>query len=81
MRMSIQNLQQTNGTLLTVNQRGGYSHHNPIKFSTKSIEWSLCDYSDEYILDTGGIAVPAGSPAGTQLQIKAILHCSYTSTI
>ena len=60
---------------------GGYSHHDPIKFSTKSIEWSLCDYSDEYILDTGGIAVPAGSPAGTQLQIKAILHCSYTSTI
>ena len=26
-----------------------YSHHNPIKFSTKSIESSPCNYSDAYI--------------------------------
>ena len=32
-----------------------YSHHNPIKFLTKSIESSLCDYSDAYILVTGNI--------------------------
>ena len=32
---------------------GNYSHHNPIKFLTKSIESSLCDYSDAYILVTG----------------------------
>ena len=36
---------------------GNYSHHNPIKFLTKSIESSLCDYSDAYILVTGDIAV------------------------
>ena len=36
---------------------GNYSHHNPIKFLTKSIESSLCDYSDAYILVTGNIAV------------------------
>ena len=37
--------------------KGNYSHHNPIKFLTKSIESSLCDYSDAYILVTGNIAV------------------------
>ena len=28
--------------------KGNYSHHNPIKFLTKSIESSVCDYSDAY---------------------------------
>ena len=37
--------------------KGNYSHHNPIKFLTKSIESILCDYSDAYILVTGNIAV------------------------
>ena len=37
--------------------KGSYSHHDPIKFLTKSIESSLCDYSDVYILVTGDIAV------------------------
>ena len=37
--------------------RSGYSHEDPIKFLTKSIESSLCDYSDAYILATGNIAV------------------------
>ena len=36
---------------------GSYSHHDSIKFLTKSIESSLCDYSDAYILVTGNIAV------------------------
>ena len=39
---------------------GNYSHHNPIKFLTKSIESSLCDYSDAYILITGNINVTGG---------------------
>ena len=37
--------------------KGGYSHENPIKFLTSSIESSLCDYSDAYILVTANIAV------------------------
>ena len=37
--------------------KGKYSHHDPIKFLTKPIESSLCDYSDAYILVTGNIAV------------------------
>ena len=35
----------------------GYSHENPIKLLTISIESSLCDYSDAYILVTGNIDV------------------------
>ena len=34
-----------------------YSHKNPIQFFTKSIESSLCDYSDAYISVTRNIAV------------------------
>ena len=37
--------------------KGNYSHHDPITFLTKSIESSLCDYSDTCILVTGDIAV------------------------
>ena len=37
--------------------KGNYSHHDPIKLLTKSIESSLCDYSDAYILVKGDITV------------------------
>ena len=37
--------------------KGNYSHHNPMKCLTKSIESNLCDYSDAYILVTGNITV------------------------
>ena len=56
--------------------KGNYSYHDLIKLLTKSIELSLCDYSDAYILVTGNIAVtktiaaPASSPAGTESQRK-----------
>ena len=36
---------------------GVYSHENPIKFLTRSLGSSLCDYSDAYVLVTGNIAV------------------------
>ena len=39
---------------------GNYSHKNTIKFLTKLIESSLCDYSDAYILITGNINVTGG---------------------
>ena len=35
---------------------GNYSKDEEIKFLTRSIESSLCDYSDAYILVTGKIA-------------------------
>ena len=37
--------------------KGAYSKDNPIKFLTKLIESSLCNYSDAYILVTENIAV------------------------
>ena len=40
---------------------GNCLHHNPIKFLTKPIESSLCDYSDAYILVTGNINVTGGN--------------------
>ena len=46
---------------------GNYSKDEEIKFLTKSIESSLCNYSDAYILVTGNI--------------KATPNTSYTSSI
>ena len=43
--------------------KSGYSHNNPKKFLTKSIESSLCDYSDAHIIVTGNIAVTRTSSA------------------
>ena len=49
--------------------RGNYSDANPIKFLTDSLESSLCDYSDAYILVTGNIAVIGGN-ANTKVAFK-----------
>ena len=49
--------------------KGSYSHHNPIKFLTYSIESSLCDYSDAYVLVTGNITVTDGN-ANTKVAFK-----------
>ena len=49
-------------------------HHDPIKFLTKSIESSLCDYSDAYILVTGNITVTrtiAGDPVQRKQPLNA----------
>ena len=45
---------------------GNYSHHNPIKFLAKSIESSLCDYSDAHILVTGNITA---TPTNAAIQV------------
>ena len=53
--------------------KGNYSHENPIKFLTNSLESSLCDYSDVYILVTGNITVTrtiAADVAGCDPQRK-----------
>ena len=49
--------------------KGVYSHENEIKFLTNSLESSLCDYSDAYILVTGNIAVTGGN-ANTKVTFK-----------
>ena len=48
---------------------GNYSGDDPITFLTKSIESSLCDYFDTYILVTGNITVTGGN-ANTKLAFK-----------
>ena len=41
--------------------KGVYSHENEIKFLTSSLESSLCDYSDAYILVTANIVATGGN--------------------
>ena len=48
---------------------GNYSQNDEIKFSTRSIESSLCDYSDAYILVTGNITATPNN-AATQVVFK-----------
>ena len=49
--------------------KGNYSHENPIKFLTSSLESNLCDYSDAYILVTGNITATPNN-AATQVVFK-----------
>ena len=49
--------------------KGNYSHENPIKFFTSSLESSLCDYPDAYILVTVNISV-IGGDANTKVALK-----------
>ena len=53
--------------------KGNYSHENPIKFLTNSLESSICDYSDAYILVTGNIAV-VGAEVIQKLHLKIVHH-------
>ena len=58
--------------------KGSYSHHDPIKFLTKSIESSLCNYSDAYILVTGDIAVKRRNDADTtDIELAAAIQVSF----
>ena len=47
--------------IIDCESNGNYSHHNPIKFLKKSIESSLCNYYDAYILVTGNINATGGN--------------------
>ena len=58
---------------------GNYSPNNEIKFLTNSLESSLCDYSDAYILVTGNITLTkttAAALAGGNSQIKQPLNAA-----
>ena len=62
--MNTQNLQQKNGV---------YSHENPIKFLTSSLESSPYDCSDAYVLVIGNIAV-VGANNDTKFHLKIAHH-------
>ena len=53
--------------------KGVYSHEDEIKFLTSSLESSLCDFSDAYILVTGSITV-AGGDVNTKVALKILHH-------
>ena len=52
--------------------KGNYLPNNEVKFLTSSLESSLCDYSDAYILVTANINVTFGN-ANTKVAFK---NCS-----
>ena len=47
--------------------RGGYNVNSQMKFKTTILKFSLCDYSDAYILVEGTITVNDISPTGAAL--------------
>ena len=67
--MKIQNFQQKRWYIIDSESNGSYSKDEEIKFLTRSIESSLCDYSDAYILVTGNINVTGGD-ANTKVAFK-----------
>ena len=78
LEMNTQNLQQKKWYVIDSESKGKYSHHDPIKFLTKSIESSLCDYSDVYILVTGDIAVKRKNAADTaDIALGAITQVAF----
>ena len=76
--MTIQNLQRRNGTLLIVNQKVIIHKNDKIKFLTRSIESSLCDYSDAYTLVTRNITVKRRNAANTDdIALGAITQVAF----
>ena len=67
--MKTQNLQQKKWYIIDSKSKGNYSHENPIKFLTSSLESSLCDYFDAYISVTGDTTVTGGD-ASTKVAFK-----------
>ena len=58
--------------------KGNYSYPDPIKFLTKSIESSLCDYSDAYVLVTGNIVLKRRTTADTaDIALGAIIQVAF----
>ena len=49
--------------------KGNYLPDNEVQFLTISLESSLCDYSDAYILVTGNITVAGGNAKKQHLKI------------
>ena len=57
---------------------GNYSPNNEIKFLTNSLESSLCDYSDAYILVTGNNAIKRRNAADTaDIAVGAITQVAF----
>ena len=53
-----------------------YNQNNSIKFETKSITWSVCDYSDACILVTGDVTVNTGVVNGNDRSVAFKKLCT-----
>ena len=71
--MNIQKLHQKKWYVIDSESKGNYSHENPIKFLTNSLESRICDYSDAYILITGKINLVGGNN-NTKIAFKIVHH-------
>ena len=70
------------GYVIDSDSKSGYLHEDPINFLSKSIESSLCDYSDAYILVRQNIIVTKTiAAAGDDPVKKTTTFYSYTSSI
>ena len=67
--MKIQSLQQKKWYIIDSESNSNYAKDEKIKFLTRSIESSLSDYTDAYILVTGNINVTGGD-ANTKVAFK-----------
>ena len=76
--MKIQNSQQKKWYVIHNESKRNCSHKIPFTFLTNSLEPSLCDYSDAYILVTGNIAVKKGNAADTaDITLGAIIQVAF----
>ena len=73
--MKIQNSQQKKWYVIHNESKRNCSHKIPFTFLTNSLEPSLCDYSDAYILVTGNIAVKKGNAA--DITLGAIIQVAF----
>ena len=71
--MKIQNLRQKKVCYWQWIKRYLLTRKSPIKFLTSSLESSLCDYSDAYVLVIGNIAV-VGTNNNTKVAFKNAHH-------
>ena len=71
--MKIQNLQQKKWCIIDSEAKGNYLPDNEVKFLTSSLESSLFEYSDAYILVTGNINV-AGVMQMQKQHLKIVHH-------
>ena len=70
--MNIKNLWQKKWHVIDSESKCNYSHENQMKFLTSSLQSSLCDYLDAYVLVTGNVAV-VGPNNNTKVTFK---NCS-----
>ena len=64
--------------------KGNYSEDHRLKFLTSSLESSLCDYSDAYILVTRNITVTRiieGNPVRRKQVLTAVTHVVFKNCV